>query len=413
METTLSNKVYKSRWIITAAIFMVAVGQCLMLYGVSAFLTTITEELSLSGAQVGMFTGLQNLVNMFYFIVGTAVAIKLGTKKCYALGSVLTFVSAILFFIGSYPSLLAARAVLGIGQGMTLSLVAAVFNQVFGADKKGATLATGIYGAGAYFGRYVSLAITFPIMRIVGSWQRTFFVLGLVGLIGTVLWLVAYPSAEEYQGRNKESSALSETISAWKTAWKNSTVRKFAMYFLCSGFSGVVFNTFSVALIIYKFGFEASVASGAVAYSGLAGMAGSLLGGFVASRSRVKNVIIPAEFISGFCMISVCFLKDPSIGLLCAIVSLHGFCNGAQSCNNISLMYKQTDLSTQEIVGGISLIMTLFKFSCYLTTQIFGMVYPSIGMDKAMLIWAIPVLVGACIVCTIKEPKISELKEQA
>lgn len=163
--------------------------------------------------------------------------------------------------------------------------------------------------------------------------------------------------------------------------------------------------------MVYRFDFEAKVASGVSAYSGLAGLVGAIVGGAIASRSKVKYVIVPAELTSCVCMLAVCLLKNPSLGLLTVIVSVYGFCNAAQSSNNISLLYKQEGMSPKIMACGLSLVMFMFRLSSYLTAQIFGVVYPSIGMDKAMLIWSIPVFVGALLVCTIKEPKFNEVKK--
>lgn len=406
MEQTRENNGLKNRWLIVAVLLIIAVSYTVMQFACSAYLQDMILDSGMSGAQAGTFNGVQSLSCAFMMVFGAYMAYRLGAKKCYALGAMLTLIVGLCLNTANYPMMVLGRLILGLSNGMTGPVRGAIVSTAFGVDKRKATLAMSISGSGFFLGRYAGLALAYPVLEMVGSWQKACIVLGLLGAIGAILWWLVYPGAEEYQCRNNDLPGIKALLEGWKTSWKIGAVRKHTLYIVCSGISGQVFNAFVVMLIATNMGLEAAEVSAAVSYSGLLGLAGSIIGGIIGSRFMIKSVIIPAELISGVCMLIVSYIQDSSLlAVSAALMCLHSFCQAAQSINHISLLFKQPALQGANITSASSLIYAFFYGVGYLSSQIFGIVYPMTGMRTAMFIWSIPVIIGGFVACTINEPK--------
>lgn len=397
----------KTRWLIVIALFLTYLSKTSLLYVCNTFLPVIKEELQMTGAQQGLFASFNSLFQLAMAFLTATISTKLGSKKCFALGLSFNLFAAIAYSVGTFPMLLLGKAFYGICGGMTIVFTASTLKTVFGKNnQQTAVMCAGVIGCGAFLARFLTMATAYPLSEMLGGWRPVFWVFGALTLVAIVLWLIAYPSDEEYQGRNREVKGLGETLKNWATVLKNATVRKFVAYYFCSGLSGTVVNAFMVTYLVTVRGMEASVASGMSSYSGLFGIAGALLGSQVASRLGVKKIIIPAEVMSGVLVLTLSLMPTSMLtpAVFICLFGLHGFCNAAQSQNNMGLLIKQKSLTQAEVTTASSAVMGIFYLGQYLSSQIFGIVYPIVGMNIAFPIWGCFVFIGAVIVMTIKEP---------
>lgn len=398
-----------SKWLIVVLLMVSGLAKVAIQYACSAFLPLITEELNLTGAQQGTFSSIQSLIQMLGVLFGALIAYKLGAKRTFALANLLYVVSAVIMAGGSYELLVLGRACFGVSTGIAVIFNTTIINNIFD-NKKVAVFCLGVLGMTSYAGRYVGLAMAYPLLDLLGSYGKAFIALSLISVVVVVLWYVIYPSAEKYQGRSSvQASGIKTVLLNIKKAWSFPIIRRYCIYFFFSAMTAVVIGSYMPTYFVMERGMEKAAASALFSYNGILGIAGALLGGVVASRTKIKFVVIPSELISGCIILACLLLPKGAEGALLPLICLYGFLNAAQSTNNRGLAFKQPGITSEEVTAGTTLANFSLFFASWLTAQIFGIVYPIVGIKTAMFIWTAFVFIGAIVAMTIPEPKNSEV----
>jgi MFS family permease len=242
----------------------------------------IKKEFALSDTTMGLLAGFGFV--LFYSLLGIPIA-RLADRvnRRNIIAVAFAFWSAMTFLCGmasSVTSLALARIGVGIGESAgtpaSQSLVADLF------DKNERPRALGIYAIGTYLGVFLGYFIGGWVNQHYG-WRMAFFAAGLPGLaLAAILWLTV---AEPKRGAMSESfvpERLGPTLGF--------LVTQPSFVIVLIGFCLTTYTNYATAAWIPPFLARvhhlssAEIGTYAGTFKGLAGMAGTLLGGFVVAQ---------------------------------------------------------------------------------------------------------------------------------
>ena len=243
----------------------------------------IKKEFTLSDTMMGLLAGFGFV--LFYSLLGipiARVADRLNRRNIVAVA--FAFWSAMTALCGmasSVTTLALARIGVGIGESAgtpaSQSIVADLFN------KNERPRALGIYAIGTYLGVFLGYFIGGYVNQHYG-WRMAFFAAGLPGIaLAAVLWLTI---SEPKRG------AMAETFHAGadRADAAASSPRSRAFIIVLIGFCLTTYTNYATAAWIPPFLARvhhlssAEIGTYAGTFKGLAGMAGTLLGGFVVAQ---------------------------------------------------------------------------------------------------------------------------------
>src|SRR5579871_2229392 len=290
----------------------------------------IKQEFTLSDTTMGLLAGFGFV--LFYSLLGipiARVADRLNRRNIVAIA--FAFWSAMTFLCGmatSVASLALARIGVGIGESAgtpaSQSLVADLFN------KNERPRALGIYAIGTYLGVFMGYFIGGWVNQHYG-WRMAFFTAGLPGIaLATVLWLTI---SEPKRGAMAESfvpEPIGPTL--------RFLVTQPSFVIVLVGFCLTTFTNYATAVWIPPFLSRvhhlssAEIGTYAGTFKGLAGMAGTLVGGIVVAEISKRDdrwkLLAPA-IMSGLAgpVFAVCMLTH-SFAMMVAALALASFMVG-------------------------------------------------------------------------------------
>jgi ACS family hexuronate transporter-like MFS transporter len=149
---------------------------------------SIIKELHLSPAQYGLVSGSFFLLYALSSVMVTAWSDRIGTKTVLALlAASWAIVQAATVFVFSFPALLLTRIALGAGEGPSYGTSVSAATPWLPANRRAFGLAV------VAFGSTVGPAIFAPpltFLIVVVGWRSAFALLGGVGLLWVILWLL-------------------------------------------------------------------------------------------------------------------------------------------------------------------------------------------------------------------------------
>lgn len=293
---------------------------------------------------------------------------RIGTRKGFTFSVLLWGIAdALTCIAGGFRSICGFRSALGLG--VAGPWPGAVKSNAEWFPQKQRALAQGLFNAGASIGAILAPILMVLICSAVG-WKWTFVVVGCLGLIWLVPWLLVNkkgPSDHPWitdsektlilEGRSAAASSPKKGL-GWGELLSN---RKSYSVILARFFLDPIWWMFVTWLPIYLFdvyGFNVKDI-GMTAWVPYVGAAlGSVAGGWVSgkfvSSGRSVNFARKASVLIGACitlpsLIYVAFVSDPSTAVVCMAVILFGF---QFTINNIQTL--PSDLFTGGSVGSLA-----------------------------------------------------------
>lgn len=146
----------------------------------------LQADFSLSEVQAGLLTTALFLTSVVTFLGGGSLADRTGPWRINALGVALALAGNVLFALApSYPWLLAAKAVTGLGSGLAftsgMSYVAAQYGE------RRSHLAVGLYGAGYPLGGAIGV-LTMAPLAVLTDWRGAFWISSAAIAVALALW---------------------------------------------------------------------------------------------------------------------------------------------------------------------------------------------------------------------------------
>ena len=245
-ETNIS--IGKYRWTICSLLFFATTVNYLDRQVLSLLAPSLSEEFGWSNTDYANITAVFQFIYAISMLFAGRIIDKLGTKKGYILAIIVWSIGAIMHAyslpvgtafstfmvwigVGAVPISIAgfmlSRAVLGFGESGNFPAAIKAVAEYF--PKKERSLATGIFNSGSNVGAILA-PLTVPVIAEYYGWEFAFILVGVIGFIWVIFWVLLYeiPSEQkklskaEYDYIHDEESQASEktaTSSEEKVAW--------------------------------------------------------------------------------------------------------------------------------------------------------------------------------------------------
>jgi ACS family hexuronate transporter-like MFS transporter len=245
-ETNIS--IGKYRWTICGLLFFATTVNYLDRQVLSLLAPSLSEEFGWSNTDYANITAVFQFIYAISMLFAGRIIDKLGTKKGYILAIIVWSIGAIMHAyslpvgtafstfmvwigLGAVPISIAgfmlSRAVLGFGESGNFPAAIKAVAEYF--PKKERSLATGIFNSGSNVGAILA-PLTVPVIAEYYGWEFAFILVGAIGFIWVIFWVLLYeiPSEQkklskaEYDYIHDEESQASEktaTSSEEKVAW--------------------------------------------------------------------------------------------------------------------------------------------------------------------------------------------------
>lgn len=201
-ESKPVRKKSKVRWVIAFLMWAAIAVNYIDRTVLSAAAPFLTDEFSLSEAQMGI------ILSGFFWsyallqIPAGWFADRFGQKKTLGFAVIWwSLATAVTGLATGFKSLLGFRIALGVGEAAAYPSNAGIASKWF-PDKERATV-SGIFDSGSKFGGAIAMPLIVWLIAMYG-WKMTFVIIGVLGVIWGIVWLLYFrETPEEHKGVNE------------------------------------------------------------------------------------------------------------------------------------------------------------------------------------------------------------------
>jgi len=289
------------KWLMLALLFVVYVMNIVDRHIVNILLEPIKHDLSLSDTEAGFLAGFA--FALFYTVMGVPIATMADRYNrarliaaCSALWSIMTaFTGA----ASSYAAMAVARMGVGVGEAGLTPSANSLIGDLFKPTDRGKAI--GIYQSAVPVGTMLAGFLGGLLERAVG-WRLTFIILGIAGILLTVLFRIAF--REPMRGQSDEATSVPEkSYYSVKETLSFLLRQKSCQYFLPAfvlvGFVVSAVNTWTPAYFMRSHEMSLMHMAATIGMiGGIGGAIGMIGGGILSDRMARTNVaaymLIPA-----------------------------------------------------------------------------------------------------------------------
>ncbi len=366
-----------NRWVILGVLFLVRFALGYQFQAAGSVGPMLVRDLGIDWADLGMVVGAFMLPGLVVAVPGGFLGQRFGDKRVVLFGIALMAAGGLLSGVaGSYRLLLTGRAVSGIGAAFLFVLV----NKM---------MADWFTGSALFFGMSVFIVgwpvgiatgqATQPLVAGLWSWQ-TVFVGTAVLMVGAFVFMAAlYRAPPSAAAPARGPAARLDRREIWLVCIAG------AVWMLING-AYLVLLTFGPTLLTER---GASVASAAAVVSSMSWvfLVGLPLGGWLATRFRVPNLIM----VAGLLVATGLAALLPIVDIPMSIFLLHGFSYALAAPVVASLVVESLRPETRG--PGLGIYYLWYYAGCAVLPAVAGMLKDRFGADAAML-FAVAQLVG-------------------
>lgn len=176
----------RPKWLVLAALAMVALNLRIALSSVPAVVSDIADTTGWSGAAIGTLTTLPVLCMGAFALLVPRIARRIGRRHTVALALALLTVALVARLAAEVPGVLHASALLaGIGIALAAGLVPSVVREQL---PHSVGMATGLWTAAMMTGAALGGALTVPLADWLGSWPEALAFWAIPAAVGLVVW---------------------------------------------------------------------------------------------------------------------------------------------------------------------------------------------------------------------------------
>lgn len=290
------------------------------------------REFGLSSTQIGLVFSAFAYPYLIFQIVGGWLSDHFGARRTLIACAVVWATATVLTgMAGGLTSLLAARLLLGLGEGATLPAASTAMSRWIPMGKRG--YAQGVTHAAARIGNAAAPAVVVAIMSVRG-WRESFYVCAGVSFLWVMVWALAfteYPkdhpritSEELAELAGADTGAAARGQIPWRPLLKR--MAPVTVVYFCYGWTLWLFLSWLPQYFLHSYGLnlkESALFSSSVFF---AGVIGDTLGGVVTdrllrrsgslrlARSRMVCLCMAASLLS---LVPLLFLHDATVAVVC------------------------------------------------------------------------------------------------
>jgi len=266
---------------------------------------------------------------VFQFIGGW-VSDRFGAKRtliCCAL--IWAVATALTGLAGGFATLVAARLLLGLGEGATFPAATTAMATWFAKDKRG--MAQGITHSSARLGNAIAPILVYSLIRAF-DWRFSFYLLGVLSLGWVVMWYLLYRDVPARHPNITESELAAIPAPRERIVDpKGTTARLFwrmlpvSVVYFC--YCWILWLMLDWMPLYFMHSFHLNIKKAVVFTTAVfvAGVVGDLAGGLLTDSllRRTNNPVWSRSYLVGACMaltglslLPVLFLHDPMVSLV-------------------------------------------------------------------------------------------------
>jgi MFS family permease len=300
---------------------------------VSTAAAVFGRELQLSNTQIGFVFSAFAYPYLLFQIIGGWVGDRFGARIALTVAGVIWSVGTLMTGLaGSLMTLIAARLVLGFGEGATFPVATRAMSDWTAPERRG--FAQGITHSAARLGNAVTPPLVVALIAWV-TWRGSFFVLGAVSLVWTLVWgLYFRDSPAEHPSITPEELKRLPTFRSRAdrkrdpVPWGPLTRRMLpvTVVYFCYGWTLWLYLSWIPQYFTHSFNLNLRNSSLFAAGVFFGGVVGDTLGGVVTdrvyerTRSRDKarrNLVVFGFMASLAFMLPILFVHDVTIAAIC------------------------------------------------------------------------------------------------
>jgi MFS family permease len=290
------------------------------------------QDLHLTNAQVGLVFSAFAYPYVFFTTIGGWLSDRFGARWALT-ASALIWGSATLVtgMTTTFAAMLAARAVLGVGEGATFPIATRAMCEWLPERRR--AFAQGVTHSSSRLGAAVTPPLVAWLIALI-TWRGSFVVLGIVSLAWAFAWAVYFRDnpADHFSITAKELESLPPFVLRDRKAdpvpWLSLARRMLpvTVVYFCYGWTLWLYLAWIPSFFLHSYRLD--VKNSALFSSGVffAGVVGDTLGGVVSDRilsktgDRVmarRNLVVAGFVCSLLCMLLIFFVRSVSAAAIC------------------------------------------------------------------------------------------------
>ena len=324
------------RYRLTSASSIVLIMLCIMYFityldrvNVSTAAAGFGKEFQLSHTEVGLVFSAFAYPYLLFQIIGGWVSDRFGARRtllfCGALWGVATILTGM---AGGLATLLAARLLLGFGEGATFPASTSAMSRWVAKERRG--FAQGITHSASRIGNAVAPAVVVLVMARYG-WRESFYVCGALSLLWVVVWAFTFTEHPKDHPRITEAELAilpppkpRVTGLPWMALFKR--MIPVTIVYFCYGWTLWLFLSWIPQYFLHNYHLQLGKSAIFASVVFLAGVVGDTLGGLVTDWlfQRTGNLKRARSWMVSVCMlitlivlVPLMFVHDPVISMAC------------------------------------------------------------------------------------------------
>jgi sugar phosphate permease len=309
----------------------------------------IKQEFNLSNTQLGLIFSVFAYPYAVFQVIGGSVGDKFGARRAlFVCGLIWASATILTGLVTGLATLVAARIMLGFGEGATFPVATRAMQNWTPASKRG--FAQGITHSFARLGNAVTPPAVALLITLTG-WRGAFIVLGSVSMIWVLAWVLYFRDNPKDHGSITDEDlrklpaygGIGDGIRK-RTPWKRLTLRMLPVSLTYFCYAWTLWLLLSWLPSFFKEAYQLDLKNSAFFASGVffAGVVGDTLGGIVSDR------LLRATGSHKFARLSVMI-----VGFLGAAACLLGVVFGPKDLTSIALYLSAGFFCLELIIGPI------------------------------------------------------------
>ncbi len=381
------------KWAMLAVAWIVYFAFGMVLASIPPLVTPIARDLGLTNSEMGVILGTMLLAYIPLAIPVGFLVDRVGARRSIMTGAILVSLSGFLrSFATSFETLFLSVFIFGLGGPIISVGVPKIVASWFRGKDRGA--ATGIYITGPFVGNATALAITNTVvMPLVGSWQNTFRVYGVLGFLIALVWLLFGRDMKRAQPEGTAVAQLREAIAKLlreKYVWLVAVIA-FPLFFAGYGYGNwlpkmLELNGMSPA----EAGFLASL-------PGWFGLIGAVVVPRLGKAGSRKPIVFITILVQGICMLAT----GIALGLpLIASLVFYGIASSATPPLLIVILMDMPWVGAEHMGAATGIVFSVGSVAGFLGPYLVGFLMDLTGSLLSGII-AMTVLVEAALFFTL------------
>jgi MFS family permease len=299
---------------------------------VSTAASVFKKELALNNTQVGLVFSAFAYPYLVFQVIGGWLGDRFGARRALTIAGVIWATATLLTGLaGSLATMLAARVMLGFGEGATFPIATRAMSDWTSPSKRG--FAQGITHSCARLGN----ALTPPLVAwliVLSSWRGAFLVMGVLSFIWTLVWLIYFRDNPRAHPRITPGEA--EQLPRFRTLedkkkdpvpWGRLVRRMWpvTVVYFCYGWTLWLYLAWIPSFFLQRYDLKLKDSALFAAGVFLAGVVGDTLGGVVSDRIYARtgdrnkarrNLVVVGFLGSLVSMVPILFVHNVSLAAL-------------------------------------------------------------------------------------------------